>query len=52
MKYKVVEKRMIVVEYEIQAASEDDAQALIGDILHEQETDNYAYELVSCEEIE
>jgi hypothetical protein len=35
MRYKVIEKRMLVVEYEIEA-----------------ETDNYGYDLVSCEEIE
>ena len=52
MKYKVIEKRISVVEYEIEAESEKDASQLNGEISSEQETDNYAYELVSCEEIE
>lgn len=51
-KYKVIEKRMSVVEYEIEAESEEAAKQLEGEIIDEQETDNYGYELVSCEEIE
>jgi predicted transcriptional regulator len=52
MKYKVIEKRISVIEYEIEAESEDVAKRLEGEIINEQETDNYGYELVSCEEIE
>ena len=51
-KYKVIEKRMSVVEYEIEAESEEAAKQLEGEIIDEQETDNYGYDLVSCEEIE
>ncbi len=52
MKYKVIEKRMLVVEYEIEAETEEKAKQLDGEILDEQETDNYGYDLVSCEEME
>lgn len=51
-KYKVIEKRMSVVEYEIEAESEEAAKQLKGEIIDERETDNYGYDLVSCEEIE
>jgi hypothetical protein len=51
MTYKVTEKRVSIIEYEIEAESEADAKALSGDILDETETDNYAYEIISCEEI-
>ena len=49
--YKVIEKRTVVVEYEIEAESEKDACELNGNILDEQETNNYAEELISCVEI-
>ena len=51
MIYKVIEKRISVVEYEIEANSESDAKSLSGEILEETETDNYGYEIVSCEGI-
>ena len=51
MIYKVIEKRISVVEYEIEADSESDAKSLWGEILEKTETDNYGYEIVSCEEI-
>lgn len=46
--FKVVEKRMVTVEYEIEADSIEDAKALDGNILSER----YGYELVSCEAID
>lgn len=49
--YKVIEKRTVVVIYEIEADSEKDACELNGDILCEHERDNYAEELISCVEI-
>lgn len=51
MTYKVTEKRVSIIEYEIEAESEADAKALSGDILDEMETDNYAFEIISCEEM-
>ena len=51
MKYKVVERRIVVMEYEIEAESEEDASKLNGTFLDETEIDNYAYELVSCKKI-
>jgi hypothetical protein len=52
MKYLVVEKRISIMEYEIEADSCKDAEALIGRIISEHESDNYAYDLVSCEPME
>ena len=51
MKYKVTEKRVCIVEYEIEANSREEAEQLDGEILEETETDNYAEDLISCEEI-
>ena len=50
-KYKVVEKRISVIEYEIEADSAEAAEQLDGEIVDEHESDNYAYDLVSCEEM-
>lgn len=50
-KYKVIEKRSVIVEYEIEADSEEHAKDLDGNIIDKIETDNYAEELISCEEI-
>lgn len=50
-KYKVVEERLVTVEYEIEADSKENAESLDGEILGEQEVDNIGYELKSCEEI-
>lgn len=47
--YKVIEDRLVTVEYEIEAESEEDALRLNGTILDETETDNISYELISCE---
>jgi hypothetical protein len=51
MTYKLIEHRILVIEYEIEAESEAQARAGNGEILDEIETDNYAFELISCEEI-
>jgi hypothetical protein len=51
MKYKLIEHRVSVIEYEIEAESEAEARAGNGEILDEVERDNYALEIVSCEEI-
>ena len=50
--YKVVEKRMVTVEYEIEADSSESAKVLDGNILGEYEIYNCAHELVSCEAID
>jgi hypothetical protein len=50
-KYKVVEERLVTVEYEIEADSKENAESLDGEILDEYEIDNIGYELKSCEEI-
>ena len=51
MTYKLIEHRVSVIEYEIEAESEAEARAGNGEILDEMETDNYALEIVSCEEM-
>ena len=51
MKFKLIEHRVSVIEYEIEAESEVEARAGNGEILDETETDNYALEIVSCEEM-
>lgn len=50
-KYKVVEERKSVVEYEIEAKCEADAKILNGDIISEQEIENYGYDLRSCDKL-
>jgi len=52
MIYIVKEKRTSIVEYEIEAVSEEAAKRLDGEILDETEIDNYAEDLISCREQE
>lgn len=49
--WKVTEKRCQVVEYEIIAETYEDACKLNGEILYEQEVDNYADDIVSCKQL-
>lgn len=51
-KYKVIEQRLSVIEYYIEAESKEAAKQLDGEIISEQEIDNYGYDLLSCEEIQ
>jgi hypothetical protein len=48
-RYKLIEERLVTVEYEIEAENEDDAKKLQGTILDEIETDNIPYDLVRCD---
>lgn len=52
MRYKVVERRYVDVEYEIEADNEFDAGRLRGDITSENEIDSYGGELLSVELID
>ena len=51
MRFLVREKRVSVVEYEIEAKSQLDAENRKGEIEYEQEVDNYGDELISVEEV-
>ena len=49
--FKVVEQRMVTIEYEIEAEDVDAAGKLDGDITFEIETGNHTYALLSVEEV-
>lgn len=51
MIYIVKEKRTSIVEYEIEAVSEEAAKHLNGEIISETEIDNYSESLISCKEL-
>lgn len=51
MLYLVKEKRSVIVEYEIEAVSEEAAKHFNGEIISEQEVDSYSESLISCKEI-
>lgn len=52
MKYRIVEKRSVYVEYIIESESLEKAERLNGEILEEAEIKNYGDELISIEEVE
>ena len=49
-KYTLKETRLVTVEYDIEAETEDDAKQLNGEILSETETDSIPYEILECNE--
>lgn len=51
-RYQVVEHRMHKSGYLIDAASEDDARGLNGDVIDEANTDDWGYEVLSVEEVD
>jgi Fe2+ or Zn2+ uptake regulation protein len=51
-RYKVTERRAATVEYIVEADSQADAENLNGEILEESETDNWAVEMMGCEEVD
>ncbi len=51
MRFLVREKRASIVEYEIEAKSQLDAERREGEIQYEMEIDNYGDDLISVEEV-